>query len=276
MATSAGPGAWSWPSHELAGDTPVSDSDLSHHFGRRTTPWIDIEKFTNGQDVANPADLILPVGSTATFTYMVTNPGGVPLNDSLRLALLLHHWRVANYVNNSDLAEGQYGYPSQFGFAPSLQLSAWQSVGPCGAKDNLIVIPPEITLDAQHLTRDTTLRDARTSEEATYPYALFLTPYGSEYWVIRSDPAIQPFFEMAVGKRPAEELFDIRRDPGCLKNLAGDPAFEPVREKLAKRLDDYLATTGDPRARGNGDVWEEYKRYSPIREFPEPPPDLPG
>jgi uncharacterized sulfatase len=92
----------------------------------------------------------------------------------------------------------------------------------------------------------------------------------------RNDPEIRPFFELAVDKRPGEELFDIRRDPGCLKNLAGDPAFEPVRAKLAKRLDDYLASTGDPRARGNGDVWEGYKRYSPIREFPEPPADLPG
>ncbi len=92
----------------------------------------------------------------------------------------------------------------------------------------------------------------------------------------RNDPEIRPFFLMAVDKRPAEELFDIKKDPGCLRNLADDPAFEQVRQKLATRLDDYLVVTGDPRAKGNGEVWEGYKRYSPIRAFPEPPPELPG
>ena len=92
----------------------------------------------------------------------------------------------------------------------------------------------------------------------------------------RDDPEIRPFFLMAVDKRPAEELFDIRKDPGCLRNLAGDPAFEPIRQKLATRLEEYLAKTGDARVRGNGGVWESYKRYSPIRDFPEPPSKLPG
>ena len=92
----------------------------------------------------------------------------------------------------------------------------------------------------------------------------------------RNDPEIRPFFLMAVDKRPAEELFDIKKDPGCLRNLAGDPAFEPVREKLARRLEEYLAMTGDPRVKGDGEVWESYKRYSPIRDFPEPPAELPG
>jgi len=38
----------------------------------------------------------------------------------------------------------------------------------------------------------------------------------------RSDPTIAPFFQMAVGKRPAEELYDIKKDPGCVSNLAAD------------------------------------------------------
>jgi len=32
---------------------------------------------------------------------------------------LMHSWRVANYVNNSTLAQGQYGFPPQFGFVPA-------------------------------------------------------------------------------------------------------------------------------------------------------------
>ena len=70
--------------------------------------------------------------------------------------------------------------------------------------------------------------------------------------------------------RPAEELFDIVKDPGCLNNLATDPAFAKVKEMLSRQLMDYLRRTGDPRVVGNGDIWETYPRYSHIRKFPPP------
>lgn len=92
----------------------------------------------------------------------------------------------------------------------------------------------------------------------------------------RNDLEIREFFLLAVDKRPAEEMFDVKRDPGCLRNLANDPAHEAKRAELAERLEGYLAETGDPRATGEGDAWESYKRYSPIRTFPEPPDELPA
>ena len=39
----------------------------------------------------------------------------------------------------------------------------------------------------------------------------------------REEKGIAQYFEWAVGKRPAEELFDLGRDPGCLDNLAEKP-----------------------------------------------------
>ena len=128
-------------------------------------------------------------GTCSTRTYF--HPGGSAMSDTLRLALLLHNWRVANYVNNSSLAEGQYGFPVQFGFSPARQLGAWQANGPgaCGGTDDLIIVPPEVTLTAQHATRDTVLRDRRSNDDTDYP--LVLTPLGSEYWVIRSDETSQ-------------------------------------------------------------------------------------
>ncbi|NES66699.1 MAG: hypothetical protein F6K24_16295 [Okeania sp. SIO2D1] len=44
-------------------------------------PSIDIEKSTNGVDADNPTGPVLPVGSTATFTYNVENTGNVPLDN---------------------------------------------------------------------------------------------------------------------------------------------------------------------------------------------------
>ena len=61
----------------------------------------------------------------------------------------------------------------------------------------------------------------------------------------------QPFFHLAVDHRPAQELYDIVVDSGCLVNLAKDPEHAEVREKLAKRLDEYLKETGDPRSSGS-------------------------
>lgn len=87
----------------------------------------------------------------------------------------------------------------------------------------------------------------------------------------RDDPAISAFLRLAVDKRPAEELYDIRRDPGCLENLAAEPRHAEVTARLRERLQAYLVETGDPRLTGRGDVWETYPRYSPLRWFPVPP-----
>ena len=54
-------------------------------------------------------------------------------------------------------------------------------------------------------------------------------------------------FEYAFGKRPAEELYDIRTDEDCMTNLADDEDFQGVRQRLRKQLLDYLRQTGDPR-----------------------------
>ncbi len=86
----------------------------------------------------------------------------------------------------------------------------------------------------------------------------------------RDDPEIARFFHLAVDRRPAEELFDIRNDPACLKNLAADPARREVLYSFLKTLNAELEKTGDTRARDRGDVWESYERYSKLREFPPP------
>lgn len=86
------------------------------------------------------------------------------------------------------------------------------------------------------------------------------------------DPVLGRYFQLAVGKRPAEELFDIITDPACLKNLAEDPAFARTKQELSLRMKKYLEQTGDPRALGHGDLWETYPRYNNIRKFPAPDP----
>ena len=86
----------------------------------------------------------------------------------------------------------------------------------------------------------------------------------------RDDPAVRRYFHLAVDRRPGEELYDVREDPGCLNNLAENPEYAKVLKRLRSRMNAYLKKTGDPRVTGSGNVFETYKRYSHLRKFPVP------
>jgi uncharacterized sulfatase len=83
-----------------------------------------------------------------------------------------------------------------------------------------------------------------------------------------NDPALKRYLDLAVAKRPAEELFFLKDDPATIKNVAADPKHSPAKAKLRAQLDEFLVKTGDARMTDRGDVWETYPRYSEIREFP--------
>lgn len=63
----------------LEPSVPVTDSDPSHYFG--VNPAIIIEKATNGEDADSPTGPQVPVGSTITWSYVVTNTGNITLTD---------------------------------------------------------------------------------------------------------------------------------------------------------------------------------------------------
>ena len=68
---------------------------------------------------------------------------------------------------------------------------------------------------------------------------------------------IKPFYNLAAGKRPAEELYDVRKDPDQVHNLASDPTHEKTLATLRKRLDTFLKDTNDPRQEGLS-PWDKY------------------
>ncbi|UCS95812.1 sulfatase [Echinicola marina] len=67
------------------------------------------------------------------------------------------------------------------------------------------------------------------------------------------------YWAWSFGKRPAEELYNIKEDPDCLNNLAFSGQFEKVKEKLKKSLFKKLKDQGDPRMFGNGAVFDHYQ-----------------
>lgn len=68
----------------------------------------------------------------------------------------------------------------------------------------------------------------------------------------------QTFWELAFGKRPAEEFYDLKQDPYCLRNLARLPQHRARQEQLRRLMEDELRAQGDPRQFGRGAIFDSY------------------
>ncbi len=75
------------------------------------------------------------------------------------------------------------------------------------------------------------------------------------------DQLHQKLYRCSFAKRPAEELYDMAKDPYQLNNITADPKYAKVKAKLAAKLDAELKKTGDLRALGKGDIFDSYPYY---------------
>ena len=77
----------------------------------------------------------------------------------------------------------------------------------------------------------------------------------------RDDPGIRKYFELCFAKRPAEELYDLSKDPDQINNVAGQPAYAAAQKQLRVRLDQWMQETADPRAIKDDNHWDRYPYY---------------
>jgi N-sulfoglucosamine sulfohydrolase len=73
-----------------------------------------------------------------------------------------------------------------------------------------------------------------------------------------------PYYLSAFGKRPADALYDIKKDPDCVINLAELPEHKEIIEELRIKMNAGLTLQEDPRVLGNGDIFD----YYPHRDDP--------
>ncbi|AWX43664.1 Steryl-sulfatase [Flagellimonas maritima] len=89
--------------------------------------------------------------------------------------------------------------------------------------------------------------------------------------LIEEKDSLKLYFDYSFAKRPEIELYNTKKDPACLKNLAELREFKDIKEELFKILKEELVETNDPRVMGeNPEIFDTYKRYSKMRKFPEP------
>ena len=76
--------------------------------------------------------------------------------------------------------------------------------------------------------------------------------------------ANETYWNMNFGKRPAEELYDLKADPDCVNNLATTRTHESKKKTLSTQMVSELEQQGDPRMMGNGKLFDDYP-YSDSR-----------
>lgn len=79
----------------------------------------------------------------------------------------------------------------------------------------------------------------------------------------RDDPAIARYFGLATAKRPEEELYDLRKDPQQLDNVAANPQYAKAKNTLRSALLTWMRETQDPRAAKSVDPWDRYPYFGP-------------
>lgn len=175
----------------------------------------------------------LPSMTTRSFAKLAR---GEPSED-LRDAVFLERERHAN-VRKGDLSYPVRGIRTrEYLFLLNLRPSRWpagdpqkhQSVGPYGDVDNSPI-------------KDLLVRGEHDPEQGRY-------------------------FSLVLGPRPAEELYELRSDPGQVNNRAADPAFAKVKAALRQRVLGWMEETKDPRLDTKDDRIDSYRYYGDVNTW---------
>ena len=66
------------------------------------------------------------------------------------------------------------------------------------------------------------------------------------------------FYDLSLGKRLPDELYDLKLDPECVNNLANDLAHVPMMQDLQYKMMEMLRADEDPRALGHEEIFDTY------------------
>lgn len=79
----------------------------------------------------------------------------------------------------------------------------------------------------------------------------------------KAKPGQPDLFQLSFGQRPEEELYNVKNDPYQLRNLAAEPTLSDVKSKMKSTLIQWMAETGDLRAKDPRSTYWDEVRYTP-------------
>lgn len=102
--------------------------------------------------------------------------------------------------------------------------------------------------DPRNIT-DTKAPTPKELETSTYASFSDMDASPTKAWLVthRNDKDGKAYYDWAFGKRPEEELYEVKSDPDQIKNLAADPAHAEAKCRLSEQLMKVLKETNDPR-----------------------------
>lgn len=75
------------------------------------------------------------------------------------------------------------------------------------------------------------------------------------------------FYDLIFGKRPAEELYDLRTDPGQVVNVADRAEYAATKATLKQRIVTWMRETGDPRTDPRNDGPDHYRYWGDVNTW---------
>ena len=85
----------------------------------------------------------------------------------------------------------------------------------------------------------------------------------------QNHPAYAKHISLIFGKRPAEELYDLRSDPHQLTNVAAKPEYANALKHHRARVDEWMKQTNDPRVDPTNDDWDKFPYYGKASKVKE-------
>lgn len=93
------------------------------------------------------------------------------------------------------------------------------------------------------------------------------SPTKTEIIRSRRNADTHSYWKLSMGRRGAEELYDLRRDADCMVSLVGEPEYESLRQSLADEMSRRLADEGDPRMTGEAFIFDTYPNMCESKLF---------
>ena len=84
------------------------------------------------------------------------------------------------------------------------------------------------------------------------------SPSKTEILNLKREGLNEDYWNLSFGKRPEETLYDLRKDPDCIENIAQNNKYSFIKDSLRKVLIEDLTINKDPRILGYGDLFDNY------------------